>query len=82
MMLITTQLWKEIELLTIVMELHQLPIICDKIEVTKLWHQRPGYMNYKSLSMFSKKELVGGLPKLDKIYNTICRTCQEGKRQS
>lgn len=36
-------------------------------------------MNYKSLFKLSKKELVGGLPKLDKIHNTSCRPYQHGK---
>ncbi|KAG5562829.1 hypothetical protein RHGRI_005526 [Rhododendron griersonianum] len=47
---------------------------------TELWHQRLGHINYKDLSMLTKRELIKGVPKLSKPKNHVCGPCQLGKQ--
>ncbi|CAL8162540.1 unnamed protein product [Prunus armeniaca] len=49
-------------------------------ETNALWHQRLGHMNFRDLYKLSKKELVSGLPKVDKIDQHVCEGCQLGKQ--
>ena len=41
-----------------------------------LWHQRMGHASYKHLSIVSKHESVLGIPKLNKVSNVVCGSCQ------
>ncbi|XP_021812209.1 uncharacterized protein LOC110755345, partial [Prunus avium] len=43
-------------------------VVCNKVvnETSVLWHQRLGHVNFRDLHKLSKRELVSGLPKLDK----------------
>ena len=53
-------------------------IVCNSILMPneELWHQRMGYASYKQPSIISKKEAVLGIPKMDKVENTMCGPCQ------
>ena len=57
-------------------------IVCNSIHLPNedLWHQRMGHANYKHLSIVSKHELVLGIPKLNRVSNVVCGTCQLGKQ--
>lgn len=48
-------------------------------EVSKLWHERFGHLNFRSLKEMSTKEIVRGLPKLE-VINEACEECQLGKQ--
>jgi hypothetical protein len=44
-----------------------------------LWHKRLCHLNFDNLVSISKMKRVGGLPKLKKPDNVICKQCQLGK---
>ena len=46
---------------------------------TDLWHKRLGHVHYQNLYRLSKRELIIGLPKLQKLEK-ICGECQIGKQ--
>ncbi|WP_281284697.1 DDE-type integrase/transposase/recombinase, partial [Cobetia crustatorum] len=46
---------------------------------TELWHKRLGHVHYRNLFRLSKRELIRGLPKLQKV-DKICGECQLGKQ--
>lgn len=46
---------------------------------TDLWHQRL-HVNYRDLSRMSRKELIKGLPKMEKFENPIYSGCQLDKQ--
>ncbi|GAA0186910.1 hypothetical protein LIER_34198 [Lithospermum erythrorhizon] len=48
-------------------------------EVSKLWHDRFGHLNFRSLKEMTTKEIVQGLPKID-VINEVCEECQLGKQ--
>ena len=47
-------------------------------EVSKLWHEIIGHLNYKYLFDLSEKEMVIGLPKT-KFSKGVCQGCIPGK---
>ncbi|XP_070664442.1 uncharacterized protein [Malus domestica] len=47
-------------------------------EVSKLWHDRYGHLNYGSLKLLSNKRMVHGLPQIDPV-DGVCEDCQFGK---
>ena len=57
-------------------------IVCNSIRMPNenLWHQRMGPASYKQLSLVSKNDVVLGMPKLSKVTNAVCGTCQPGKK--
>ncbi|CAL8138375.1 unnamed protein product [Prunus armeniaca] len=57
-------------------------IVCNKVvnETSILWHQRLGHVNFRDLHKLSKRELVSGLPKLEKSDEHVCEGCQLGKQ--
>ena len=57
-------------------------IVCNNIHLPNedLWHQRMGHASYKHLSIVSKHESVLGIPKLSRMSNVVCGTCQLGKQ--
>ena len=48
-------------------------------EVSKLWHDRYGHLNYGSLKLLSNKRMVHGLPQID-LVDGVCEDCQFGKQ--
>ena len=57
-------------------------IVCNSIHLPNedLWYQRMGHVCYKHLSIVSKHELVLGIPKLNRVSNVVCGSCQLGKQ--
>ena len=55
---------------------------CHKIssDDTKLWHERLGHLNYKSLKKLSNAGAVRGLPKISKQISDVCGPCQHSKQ--
>ena len=49
-------------------------------EISKLWHERFGHMNYKYLHALHINEMVEGLPQI-KSSNRACIGCVVGKHQ-
>ena len=47
---------------------------------TKLWHERLGHLNYKSLKKLSNIGVICGLPKIGKQSSGVCGPCQYGKQ--
>ena len=45
-----------------------------------IWHQRIRHASYKYLSIVSKHESVLGIPKLSRVSNVMCGSCQLGKQ--
>ena len=56
-------------------------IVCNSIHLSNedLWHQRMGHASYKYITIVSKHESVLGIPKLSKVNNIVCGSCQLGK---
>ncbi|CAJ2634874.1 unnamed protein product [Trifolium pratense] len=50
-----------------------------KMNETQLWHLRYGHLNYKGLSVLTKKEMVKGLPVLQET-NKTCKDCIVGRQ--
>jgi hypothetical protein len=48
-------------------------------EISKLWHDRYGHLNYGALKLLSEKKMVDGLPQIDQL-NEVCDACQLGKQ--
>ena len=56
-------------------------IVCNNIRLPNedLWHQRMGHASYKHLSIVSKHKSILGIPKLNRVDNVVCGSCQLGK---
>ncbi|KAG7561531.1 Zinc finger CCHC-type superfamily [Arabidopsis thaliana x Arabidopsis arenosa] len=48
-------------------------------EEPNLWHKRFGHLNQQSLENLSKKEMVIGLPQIEKD-DSVCEVCTKGKQ--
>ena len=68
-MIITTHLF--------LLHTHVTKINSDDI---KLWHERLGHLNYKSLKKLSDAGSIHGLPKIGKQISGVCGPCQYGKQ--
>ncbi|GJS45231.1 retrovirus-related pol polyprotein from transposon TNT 1-94 [Tanacetum coccineum] len=44
-----------------------------------LWHRRPSYLNFDTINLLSKNNIVNGLPKLKFIKDHLCSFCELGK---
>ena len=57
-------------------------IVCNSIHLPNedLWYQRMRHASYKHLSIISKHESVLGIPKLSRMGNVVCGSCQLGKQ--
>jgi hypothetical protein len=57
-------------------------IFCNKatIDDSELWHQRLGHLNFTDMMKIAGKDIVKGLPKIEKIGKGICGSCQLGKQ--
>lgn len=49
------------------------------VDVSCLWHKRLGHVNYRSLSLLNKLDLVESISKVDD-KGAICEVCQLGKQ--
>ncbi|GJZ59792.1 putative ribonuclease H-like domain-containing protein [Tanacetum coccineum] len=47
---------------------------------SKLWHRRPGHLNFKTMNKLVKGNLVRGLPSKLFENDQTCVTCQKGKQ--
>jgi hypothetical protein len=57
-------------------------IFCNKatIDDSELWHQRLGHLNFSDMLKIAGKDVVKGLPKMEKTGKGICGSCQLGKQ--
>ncbi|GJS92929.1 retrovirus-related pol polyprotein from transposon TNT 1-94 [Tanacetum coccineum] len=44
-----------------------------------LWHRRLSYLNFDTINLLSKKDIVNGLPKLKYVKDQLCSSCKIGK---
>ncbi|GJW33359.1 integrase, catalytic region, zinc finger, CCHC-type containing protein [Tanacetum coccineum] len=44
-----------------------------------LWHRRLSHINFDTINLLSKKDIVNGLPKLKYIKDQLCSSCELGK---
>ncbi|PNY10358.1 retrotransposon-related protein, partial [Trifolium pratense] len=51
-----------------------------KEDEVKIWHQRLGHLNLRSMKKAMSKEAIRGLPNLQIEENSICGECQIGKQ--
>jgi hypothetical protein len=50
------------------------------IDDSELWHQRLGHLNFSDMLKIASKDVVKGLPKMEKTGKGICGPCQLGKQ--
>jgi len=57
-------------------------IFCNKatIDDSELWHQRLGHLNFSDMLKIASKDVVKGLPKMEKTGKGVCGACQLGKQ--
>ncbi|GJS49060.1 retrovirus-related pol polyprotein from transposon TNT 1-94 [Tanacetum coccineum] len=46
-----------------------------------LWHRRLSHLNFDSINLLSKKDIVNGLPKLKYAKDQLCSSCELGKEK-
>ncbi|GJX63423.1 retrovirus-related pol polyprotein from transposon TNT 1-94 [Tanacetum coccineum] len=44
-----------------------------------LWHQRLSHLNFDTINLLSKKDIVNGLPKLKYVKDHMCSSCELSK---
>nr|GEX45051.1 opie2 pol protein [Tanacetum cinerariifolium] len=44
-----------------------------------LWHRRLSHLNFKTINLLSKNDIVVGLPKLKFVKDHLCSSCEMGK---
>ncbi|GKC76502.1 retrovirus-related pol polyprotein from transposon TNT 1-94 [Tanacetum coccineum] len=44
-----------------------------------LWHRRLSHLNFDTINLLSKKDIVNGLPKLKYAKDQLCSSCELGK---
>ncbi|GKC51882.1 retrovirus-related pol polyprotein from transposon TNT 1-94 [Tanacetum coccineum] len=44
-----------------------------------LWHQRRSHLNFDTINLLSKKDIVNNLPKLKYVKDQLCSSCELGK---
>ncbi|GJS46310.1 retrovirus-related pol polyprotein from transposon TNT 1-94 [Tanacetum coccineum] len=44
-----------------------------------LWHCRLSHLNFDTINLLSKKDIVNGLPKLKYVKDQLCSSCELGK---
>ncbi|GJS50505.1 retrovirus-related pol polyprotein from transposon TNT 1-94 [Tanacetum coccineum] len=44
-----------------------------------LWHRRLSYLNFNTINLLSKNNIVNGLPKLKFVKDHLCSSCELGK---
>ncbi|GKF09629.1 retrovirus-related pol polyprotein from transposon TNT 1-94, partial [Tanacetum coccineum] len=57
--------------------------ICLMAKVTSsqawLWHHRLSHLNFDTINLLSKNNIVNGLPKLKFVNDHLCSSCELGK---
>nr|GFC38352.1 retrovirus-related Pol polyprotein from transposon TNT 1-94 [Tanacetum cinerariifolium] len=57
--------------------------ICLMIKATSsqawLWHRRLSHLNFDTINLLSKNDIVVGLPKLKFVKDHLCSSCELGK---
>ncbi|GJR40646.1 retrovirus-related pol polyprotein from transposon TNT 1-94 [Tanacetum coccineum] len=51
----------------------------DSLTQAWLWHQRLSHLNFNTINLLSKKDIVIGLPKLKYLKDQLCSSCELGK---
>ncbi|GKC62341.1 retrovirus-related pol polyprotein from transposon TNT 1-94, partial [Tanacetum coccineum] len=46
-----------------------------------LWHHRVSHLNFDTINLLSKKDIVNGLPKLKYVKDQLCSSCELGKEK-
>nr|GEX75317.1 ribonuclease H-like domain-containing protein [Tanacetum cinerariifolium] len=58
-------------------------LICLMAKATSsqawLWHRRLSYLNFDTINLLSKNDIVVGLPKLKFVKDHLCSSCELGK---
>ncbi|GJX78067.1 retrovirus-related pol polyprotein from transposon TNT 1-94 [Tanacetum coccineum] len=58
-------------------------LICLMAKATSsqawLWHRRLSHLNFDSINLLSKNDIVIGLPKLKFVKDHLCSSCESGK---
>nr|GEX20831.1 retrovirus-related Pol polyprotein from transposon TNT 1-94 [Tanacetum cinerariifolium] len=58
-------------------------LICLMAKATSsqawLWHHRLSHLNFDTINLFSKNDIVVGLPKLKFVKDHLCSSCELGK---
>nr|GFB10409.1 retrovirus-related Pol polyprotein from transposon TNT 1-94 [Tanacetum cinerariifolium] len=58
-------------------------LICLMVKATLsqawLWHRRLSYLNFNTINLLSKNDIVVGLPKLKFVKDYLCSSCELGK---
>ncbi|GJS75300.1 retrovirus-related pol polyprotein from transposon TNT 1-94 [Tanacetum coccineum] len=44
-----------------------------------LWHRRLSYLNFDTINLLSKNDIMNGLPKLKYVKDQLCPSCEMGK---
>nr|GEZ39696.1 retrovirus-related Pol polyprotein from transposon TNT 1-94 [Tanacetum cinerariifolium] len=44
-----------------------------------LWHRRLSHLNFNTINLLSKNDIVIGLPKLKYVKDDLCSSCELGK---
>ncbi|GJX73317.1 retrovirus-related pol polyprotein from transposon TNT 1-94 [Tanacetum coccineum] len=44
-----------------------------------LWHRRLSHLNFNTINLLSKKDIMNGLPKLKYVKDQLCPSCEIGK---
>ncbi|GKG05081.1 retrovirus-related pol polyprotein from transposon TNT 1-94, partial [Tanacetum coccineum] len=44
-----------------------------------LWHRRQSHLNFDTINLLSKNNIVNGLPKLKYVKDHLCSSCELGK---
>nr|GEZ29349.1 hypothetical protein [Tanacetum cinerariifolium] len=47
-----------------------------------LWHRRLSHLNFNTINLLSKYDIITGLPKLKFVKNHLCSSCELGKAKS
>ncbi|XP_075479000.1 uncharacterized protein LOC142519868 [Primulina tabacum] len=57
-------------------------LVCNhsKVSELKLWHQKLGHANFKTLKNLGKYDAVRGMPNLSSGIPYVCGACQKGKQ--
>ncbi|GKC14147.1 retrovirus-related pol polyprotein from transposon TNT 1-94 [Tanacetum coccineum] len=72
------------DLYTILLQETSLPtLVCFMAKASPtqawLWHRRLSHLNFDTINLVSKKDIMNGLPKLKYVKDQLCSSCEMGK---